>query len=213
MGPSVRNKAGQIIRAYAHFPQGPDSMQRYLKYHQIYPENAWNNNIQGTVTCQFIVNKDGMISDVRILKGVSLDIDSEAIRLVLSLPRFIPTTFNNKPQITSSVLHIPFVKPMICKDPDRPAEFPGGTPALMAYMKKMPYPKNTGNIIGKMAFNLIVADDGSVIYATTDKSFGVQYQSEIRKFFRAFPRLRPGYKNGEPVCTELDIPLNITTRH
>jgi TonB family protein len=211
-GGAKTDKKGHALPEYAHFPQGADSLMRFIKNHTIYPEYEWRNNIQGNVNCQFIVSKDGRISNIRVLKSLALSADSEAIRVVSLLPGFVPTVVNGVKHRTSAIVHVPFVKPPLVFDPDHAPEFPGGQDSLMAYMKKMPFPKNPSAIIGKLVFGIVVADDGSVIYAATDKQFGPLYQKEVRKFFRTFPKLKPAVKNGGPVCSEMNITVNITSR-
>lgn len=207
------NKNGHPSTDYAHFAQGGDSLLRFIKNHTIYPEYEWRNNIEGTVNCQFIVSKDGKISNIKVLKGFSLSADSEAVRVIGLLPGFVPTVVNGVKHRTSAMVHVSFVKPPLISNPDQAPQFPGGQDSLMAYMKKMPYPKNTAEIIGKLIFGIVVAEDGSVIYAATDKQFGPVYQKEVRKFFRAFPKLKPAMKDGARVCSEMIITVNITTRY
>ena len=197
---------------YAHFAEGADSLMSFIKNHTIYPEYEWRNNINGTVTCQFIVGKDGKISNIKVIKALSLSADSEAVRVIGLLPGFVPTVVNGVKHRTSATVHVPFTKPAINYHPDQAPQFPGGQDSLMAYMKKMPYPTNTGGIIGKLIFGIAVDTDGSVIYAATDKQFGPLYQREVRKFFRTFPKLKPGTKDGVPVCAEMIITVNITSR-
>lgn len=62
-----------------------------------YPEMARQTGVQGKVWVQFIVNKDGEISDVEILRGVHSDLDNEAIRAVKTLPNMVPGKQMDKP--------------------------------------------------------------------------------------------------------------------
>ena len=212
-GAAQTNKGGKAQPIYAHFAQGADSLMQFIKNHTIYPEYEWRNNIQGTVNCQFIVSKDGKISNIKPLKSLSLSADSEAVRVIGLLPGFVPTVVNGIKHRTSVLVHVPFYKPTLVRNPEHEPEFPGGKDSLMAYMKKMPYPKNTAAIIGKLIFGIVVAEDGSVVYAATDKQFGPAYQKEVRKFFRNFPKMKPATQDGKPVCAEMTIMVNITTRY
>lgn len=62
----------------------------YLNSHIVYPEIARENGIQGRVICQFVVNKDGSIVDVIIVRGVDSSLDKEAMRVVQGMPKWIP---------------------------------------------------------------------------------------------------------------------------
>ncbi len=62
----------------------------------VYPADAAKANIEGLVTVSFIVEKDGSISNVKILKGVHPLLDEEAVRLTKSMPKWIPGKANGK---------------------------------------------------------------------------------------------------------------------
>ncbi|MEN6618543.1 MAG: energy transducer TonB [Rikenellaceae bacterium] len=63
----------------------------------VYPEIAKENGIQGRVTLQFLVNTDGSVSDVKVLRGVDPSLDKEAVRIVSSSPKWKPGRQRNKP--------------------------------------------------------------------------------------------------------------------
>jgi protein TonB len=72
------------------FPGGEKAMFHYLKNNLNYPELEKEIGLQGLVTLFFIVNADGSISDVEVIKGVSPNIDAEAARVVSEMPDWIP---------------------------------------------------------------------------------------------------------------------------
>jgi len=63
----------------------------------VYPDIAKENGVQGKVTISFLVNTDGSISDVKILRGVDSSLDKEAIRVISSSPKWTPGKQRNKP--------------------------------------------------------------------------------------------------------------------
>ena len=63
---------------------------KYLYENTKYPVVAQENGVQGRVTVQFVVEKDGSISDVHVLRGVDPSLDKEAVRVVKSMPRWTP---------------------------------------------------------------------------------------------------------------------------
>ena len=69
---------------------GISAMMRFLSENIIYPETAVEMNEQGRVFLQFIVEKDGSITNVKVDKGVSSTIDKEAIRVVQKMPKWNP---------------------------------------------------------------------------------------------------------------------------
>lgn len=72
------------------FPGGNDALMEFLNSHIKYPAAAVDNGSQGQVTLQFIVGKDGSIEDVIVARGVDRNLDNEAVRVVKSMPKWIP---------------------------------------------------------------------------------------------------------------------------
>lgn len=72
------------------FPGGNRALAKYLGDNVKYPEVAAETGVKGKVIVSFVVNKDGSICDVKILRGVDPALDQEAIRLVSNMPRWKP---------------------------------------------------------------------------------------------------------------------------
>lgn len=83
-------KVHEIVEAMPAFPGGESEMNRYLRQNLKYPVSDQEQNIQGRVTLRFVVDKEGNISNVTVLKGISPNCDREAVRVVKSMPRWIP---------------------------------------------------------------------------------------------------------------------------
>lgn len=80
-------------------PQMPEfngDIQSYISSNIHYPDAARENNIDGKVTIQFVVNEDGSVSNAKILKGIGGGCDEEAIRIVSCMPRWKPGKQNGK---------------------------------------------------------------------------------------------------------------------
>lgn len=71
-------------------------LNKYLRRNLRYPEMAKINDIKGRVICQFVIDKDGSIIDVKIVRGVDPLLDNEVIRLVKGMPKWKPGTQNGK---------------------------------------------------------------------------------------------------------------------
>jgi protein TonB len=63
----------------------------------VYPEVAKENGIQGRVTLQFVVDTDGSVRDVKVIRGVDPALDKEAVRVVSSSPKWTPGRQRDKP--------------------------------------------------------------------------------------------------------------------
>jgi TonB family protein len=79
-----------VVEEMPMFPGGDAALLKYIADNTSYPENAKVQNVQGKVIIRFCVKSDGGVSMASVLKGVSPDLDAEAIRVVNSLPAFKP---------------------------------------------------------------------------------------------------------------------------
>jgi hypothetical protein len=78
----------------AHFPGGGDSLRRFIAKNLRYPEISIENGDQGRVYLSFIVETDGNLTHISIVRGISIELDQEAKRILLSSPKWIPATCN-----------------------------------------------------------------------------------------------------------------------
>jgi protein TonB len=74
----------------AEFPGGAAAMMKWINDNISYPETSIEMNEQGRVFLQFVVEKDGTITNVKVDRGISLDLDKEARRVIRSMPNWIP---------------------------------------------------------------------------------------------------------------------------
>jgi periplasmic protein TonB len=86
-----------MVDETAEFPGGMSAMRAYLAKSIHYPDSAKKNNIQGKVILQFIVNKDGSISNVDIMRNLPGGCGEEARRVVLAMPKWKPGLMNGQP--------------------------------------------------------------------------------------------------------------------
>ncbi|MCM1021983.1 MAG: energy transducer TonB [Muribaculum sp.] len=91
------NKVFTAVEQMPQFPGGDAALMTYLSKNLKYPPVAMENNIQGNVIVMFVVTKTGKIGEVKIARSKDPDLDKEAIRVVKSLPDFIPGKMNGQP--------------------------------------------------------------------------------------------------------------------
>ncbi|MDE6716666.1 MAG: energy transducer TonB [Muribaculaceae bacterium] len=72
------------------FPGGDRLLLSYINKTRSYPEQAYKKGIQGKVVCSFVVNRDGSISHVRVLRGVEPSLNREAVRVLKGMPLWNP---------------------------------------------------------------------------------------------------------------------------
>lgn len=91
------NQVFSTVEQKPEFPGGEIGLVNYIAKNIRYPESAKEKNIEGRVVARFVVNSDGTIGDVEIVRGIDPDIDAEAVRVIKSLPKFTPAKINDKP--------------------------------------------------------------------------------------------------------------------
>ncbi len=94
--PEVSQEVYESVEQMPEFPGGMEAMMKFLQMNIQYPANAAKNNVEGRVVLQFVIEKDGQIGDIKIARSVDPELDAEALRVVKSMPNFIPGRHNGK---------------------------------------------------------------------------------------------------------------------
>ncbi len=97
-----------VIENKPEFPGGEAAMFKYIQEHTKYPEIAKENGITGKVFVQFVIGKDGSITDVKVIRSIDPYLDKEAVRVVKSMPKWKPGSQRGKPVKVSFQLPINF---------------------------------------------------------------------------------------------------------
>ena len=88
--PSNDETIYDIVDQMPSFPGGQTSLFTYISQNIKYPVVAEENGVQGRVICTFVVEHDGSITNVKVIRGVDPSLDWEAIRLIKNMPKWIP---------------------------------------------------------------------------------------------------------------------------
>lgn len=83
-------KVFDVVEQMPSFPGGPAALMEWLSNNVKYPVVAQENGVQGRVVVSFVVERDGSITDVKVVRGVDPSLDKEASRVVRAMPRWIP---------------------------------------------------------------------------------------------------------------------------
>lgn len=86
----VEEKVFDVVEQMPQFPGGDAALFEYLSTHIKYPTIAEENGVQGRVIVTFVVERDGSITDVKVVKSVDPSLDKEASRVVAGMPKWIP---------------------------------------------------------------------------------------------------------------------------
>lgn len=84
------NQIFEIVEEQAEFPGGQAAMLAFIQKNLKYPDIALENGIEGTVVVEFVVEKDGSLTDVKILKDIGAGCGNEAVRVIKQMPKWKP---------------------------------------------------------------------------------------------------------------------------
>ena len=88
--PEKEEEIFQVVENMPEFPGGMAELMKYLQKNIKYPTISQENGVQGRVTLQFTVEKDGSVTKVKVLRGVDPSLDKEAVRVVSMSPKWKP---------------------------------------------------------------------------------------------------------------------------
>lgn len=222
----------EVVENMPEFPNGGmTALMKYLSDNIRYPEAAHKAGIQGRVTVQFVVGKDGSIGNVSILRGVNADLDAEAIRVISSMPKWKPGTQKGEPvkvkytvpvmfrltpepvekidETTVVGYHTP-VAGEVYDVVDKMPEFPGGMTGLMQYLSKnirYPAKAQTKGIQGRVTVAVIINTEGKAVNASIVRSVDPSLDAEALRVASTMPDWVPGTKDGKPVNVKYTFPV------
>lgn len=92
-----KDKVYDIVEVMSQYPGGMPELMQYLAKNIKYPIQAQKKGIEGRVTVRFIVEKDGSISNVTVVRHIHPLLDKEAVRVIKAMPKWSPGMLNGKP--------------------------------------------------------------------------------------------------------------------
>jgi len=98
----------RVVEDLPQFPGGAVEFMKWLTKNLKYPPSAQQRKVQGRVVAQFIVNKDGSISDLMLVEKVSPELDREALRVLRMMPKWTPGVMDAKPCRTKVCIPVVF---------------------------------------------------------------------------------------------------------
>jgi protein TonB len=98
-----------IVEQMPEFPGGMDALHSYIARNMKYPQIASENGISGRVFVTFVVNTNGQLTDIEVVRGISHECDAEAVRVIKSMPKWIAGRQNGIPVRVKFTVPIIFV--------------------------------------------------------------------------------------------------------
>ena len=214
-----------IVEVMPEFPGGMDKMANYLSENIKYPEEAKDKGISGRVFLSFVIEKDGSVTDVKVMRSVDPIVDNEAVRVVKAMPKWKPGTMKGKPVRVSYVLPISFKldesamtakksNEKIYETPETMPEYVGGTEAMIKYLQdNIAVPEKYKEMEAKAQYRVmvkfVVEADGSVTEVETVKPEPSKQDlnDEAVRVVKGMPKWKPGTMDGKPVRVRYLLPV------
>lgn len=92
----IHQETFDVVENMPQFPGGPSKLFEFLAQNVNYPTEAEKANIQGRVIATFVVEKDGSISNAKVVKSIDPSLDAEALRVINAMPNWLPGKQNGK---------------------------------------------------------------------------------------------------------------------
>lgn len=106
--PADSDSVFTIVEVMPQFPGGNGALLKYILDNIQYPKNARKTGTEGDVYVTFMLDREGKVTEPKVLKGVSEELDAEAIRVVSAMPQWTPGTQNGKPVMVQYNLPVRF---------------------------------------------------------------------------------------------------------
>ena len=220
-----------ICEVMPEFPGGTEKFMEYLSGNIKYPEAAKDKNISGRVFIQFVVEKDGSVTNVGVMRGIGGGCDEEAIRVVKAMPKWKPGLQDGKPVRVSYILPVNFKldekakeaedmnkaksdKTEIWDIPETKPSFRGGNSALQQYIQdNLVVPEKYADMDTKAEYRVLVrfmiAEDGTITDVETVKPdpSKTDLNEEAVRVVKGMPKWAPGKVNGKCVKTKFVLPI------
>ncbi len=171
------------------FPGGVQALMRYLSHNMRYPEKAVKENRQGRVIVKFLIDKDGSVTDAKVVKSCGSDLDAEALRVVGEMPKWTPGKKDGKVVKTEFTLPVQFLM-----QGEAPKQAEGKTVKQVITSTKVSV---DGSDVSKSYF---VVDGKHVSDISNIKPSDIE-SVEVLNSEQAVKRFGPAAKNGAMVVT------------
>lgn len=219
----------EVAEKNPQFPGGDEALLEFLGKNLAYPASCQEQSIQGRVYASFIVEKDGSITNLRIMRSPHPDLSAETIRVLKAMPQWKPGTQKGKPVRVNFSIPIMFRLPEQTETPmpeyETPVQdngeriyevaevnpqFPGGDEALLEFLgKNLKYPSNCQEqgIQGHVYASFVVEIDGKITNAKIMRSPHPDMSKEVERLIGIMPPWIPGMQDGKPVRVKYSVPI------
>jgi TonB family protein len=215
------DKVYQKVEVLPNFEGGLDGFRDFLMKNLKYPARAKSAGVSGRVYCQFVVEKDGSLTNINVVRGIGSGCDEEAIRVLAISPNWKPAQNEGKPVRVVYTIPIFFELPAridkgevstATKNADVEVlpTYPGGLVEFGKFLKKnikYPIEAKKNKTEGRVYLNFIVEADGSLSEPKVLRGIGGGCDEEAIRVMKLSPNWIPGTNNGKKVRVAYTIPI------
>ena len=192
----------EVYRSVEQMPRYPDGEAELMKYIMAninFPETC----AEGIVVAQFVVEADGRIGEVKVVRSIDQLLDEEAVRVIKSLPNFVPGYHNGQPVAVWYTIPVRFSHPHqdgcpVYHSTREIPSFPGGDGAMMKYIHENIKMTNCSEqpLVGRIVAQFLVKSDGSIGEVRIIKSLSPEFDKEFVRIIKSFPKFTPARYDG-----------------
>ncbi len=210
----------RFVNQPPEFPGGDSGCNNYLRNTLVYPEQALADSIEGKVYVEFVVETDGSISNVKIIRGIGGDCDEEVLRIISDMPAWAPGKLNGIPVRVSKTLPVNFrftIPPpsqtKIYLDVDTLPSFPEGLVELKKFINNnIEVAEIHDHFKDSTIVNVyfVVETDGRISNVTAPDSVCFGCNEEAVKLVQKMPKWKPGIQWGKTVRVSYNLPIKFS---
>lgn len=198
---------------------GMEELYKWLSKTVMYPNAARRMGEQGTVFVGFLIQKDGSITDIKTVKGVSPALNAEAERVIGLMEKWQPGTHHRKPVKVRYVLPIKFKlagfeeNDIIFTEVEDMPEYPGGEKAMKKHIKKtIQYPADVkkGSFNQTVLVEFVVEPNGGRSDVKVKQGVSELLDAEAVRIINSFPKWKPGKQGGKKVRVRVVVPIEFS---
>jgi TonB family protein len=223
--PENKTQVFTAVEQSPSFPGGGDAFARYIAKNIKYPAEARKNKVEGRTVLTFVVEKDGSLSGITVLRSLGSGTDEEAVRVIKNSPKWKPGVQNGRLVRVQYSVPINFSlgnktaavqtndgdnNPVFTAVEHAPS-FPGGDKAFSTFLAaNIRYPKAARDAgrQGRVIASFIVERDGSLSNVKIVRGLGLGTDEEAVRVLQLSPDWEPGVQNGKPVRVTYAVPIN-----
>ena len=199
-----------------NFPGGETALMEYISERLVYPREAKNAGVEGSVFIGVVVMEDGSLACAKVLKGLGYGCDEAALEVFEGMPRWMPAV--NRGQAIRYPYEVPvifghkqeIVEQEIIHIVENMPEYPGGFEAMSAFINaNLVYPQeaiDTG-IEDRVFVGFWVETDGSLSDIKVLRGIGYGCDEAAMEVVRKMPKWKPAMQRGKPVRIKYMFPV------